>query len=102
MAFWRLNRGKILIVAEVIRRLVKDILEKPELRYGHLCGFLETKMVILGPIDFLFGLPIILNVNAGQNKFEVNILKNASKIANFRPKIGQLPLQLICLEKNMY
>ena len=68
--------AKILIVAQVIRRLVMDILEKkPELRYGHLCGFLEAKLVILGPIDFLFGLPINFIVNAGQNKFEVDILK---------------------------
>ena len=31
-----------------------DTLEekKPELRYGHLCGFLEAKLVILSPIDF--------------------------------------------------
>ena len=52
----------------------------------------QTKLVILGPIDFYFGLPINLNVNAEQNKFEVDILKNVAKIANFRPKIGQLPL----------
>ena len=49
-------------------------------------------MVILGSIDFLFGLPINLNVNDVQNKFEVDILKNMAKIANFQPKIGQLPL----------
>ena len=47
-----MNHGKISIVAEVIRRLVTDTLEKPELRYGHLCGFLDAKMVILGSIDF--------------------------------------------------
>ena len=41
-------------------------------------------MVISGPIDFLFGLPINLNVNAGQNKFEVDILKYGAKIANFK------------------
>ena len=62
------------------------------MRYGHLCSFLEAKLVILGPIDFLFGLPINLIVNAGQNKFEVDILKNVAKIANLRPKIGQIPL----------
>ena len=62
------------------------------MRYGHLCAFLEAKLVILGPIDFLFGLPINLIVNAGQNKFEVDILKNVAKIANLRPKIGQIPL----------
>ena len=46
------NHGKILIVAEVIRRLVTDTLGKPELRYGHLCGFLEAEMIISGPIGF--------------------------------------------------
>ena len=51
-----------------------------------MCGFLEAKLVILGPIDFLFGLPINLIVN------EVDILKNVAKIANLRPKIGQIPL----------
>ena len=62
------------------------------MRYGHLCGFLEAKLVILGPIDFLFGLPINLIVNVRQNKFEVDISKNVAKIANLRPKIGQIPL----------
>ena len=65
--------------------------KKNELRYGHLCGFLEAKLVILGPIDFLFGLPINHIVKAGQNKFEVDILKSVAKIANLRPKIGQIP-----------
>ena len=54
------NRGKILIIAEAIRLLAKDIKKKPELRYGHLCGFLEAKMVILGPIDFNFVCKLIL------------------------------------------
>ena len=54
--------------------------------------FLEAKLVILGAIDFLFCLPINLIVNAGQNKFEVDILKNVAKIADLRPKIGQIPL----------
>ena len=49
-------------------------------------------MVIFGLIDFQFGFPINLRVNAEQIKFEVNILKNVSNIANFRPKIGQLSL----------
>ena len=49
-------------------------------------------MVIFGPIDFQFGFPINLSVNVEQNKFEFDILKNVSKIANFRPKIGQLSL----------
>ena len=49
-------------------------------------------MVMLGLIDFLFDLPINLIVHAGQNKFEVDILKNVAKIANIMPKIGQIPL----------
>ena len=48
--------------------------------------------MILGPTDFLFGLPINLIVNAKRNKFEVDILKNVAKIANLRPKTGQIPL----------
>ena len=44
----------------------------------------EAELVILGPTDFLFDLPINLIVNAGQNKFEVDILKNVAKIANLR------------------
>ena len=53
------------------------ILKKPELRYGHLCGFL--RLVILSPIDFLFGFPFNLIVNSGQNKFEVDILKKCGQ-----------------------
>ena len=46
----------------------------------------------LAYFDFLFGFPINLIVNVGQNKFEVDISKNVAKIANLRPKIGQIPL----------
>ena len=49
-------------------------------------------MAKLSPIDFKIGLPIILKVNDGQNKFELLISKDSAKIAIFRPKIGQLPL----------
>ena len=66
-----------------------DTLEKTRIK---ICGFLGAKLVILGPTDFLFGLPINLFVNAGKNKFEVDILKNVAKIANLRPKIDQIPL----------
>ena len=38
--------------------------------------------------DFLFGFPI--NIKA--KKIEVDILKNVTKIADFRLKIGQIPL----------
>ena len=46
-------------------------------------------MVNLGPIDFQLGLPFNINRNEGQNKFEVHISKNVTKMANFRPEIGQ-------------
>ena len=54
--------------------------------------FLGAQMGKLSPIDFKFGLYININVNDGQNKFEVHISKHLAKIANFWPKIGQLPL----------
>ena len=37
---------------------------------------LEAKMIISDPIDFLFGLLINLNLNAGRNKFELNVRPN--------------------------
>ena len=49
-------------------------------------------MVILGPIESLFNLLINVNVNNEQNQFEDDIFKKVAKIANFRPKIGQLAL----------
>ena len=69
-----------------------DTLEKNRIEIWPFMWFLGAKLVILGPTDFLFGLPINLIVNAGQNKFEVDILKNVAKIANLRPKTGQIPL----------
>ena len=62
------------------------------LRYGHLGEFLEIfgdRMADLGLIDFKLGLYIKVNVNNGQNKFEVHISKNVAKMAILWPKIGQ-------------
>ena len=45
-------------------------------------------MVNLGLIDFKIGLYIKVNVNAGQNKFEVHILQfcqNGDQLAQNRP-----------------
>ena len=58
------------------------------LRYNdHFCGFvwrfLWVQMAELSPIDFTIGLPIILEVNEGQNKFEVNISKQSGQILWF-------------------
>ena len=61
------------------------------LRYGHFGEFLEffwDRMANLGLIDFKLGLYIKVNVNAGQNKFEVHISKNVAKMAVLWPKIG--------------
>ena len=48
--------------------------------------FLKDKMINLGLIKFQMGLPLNINVNDEQNKFEVNIPKHKSKIANFQRK----------------
>ena len=42
--------------------------------------FLWAEMAKLSLIDFKIGLPIILKVNDGQNKFELHISKNSAKI----------------------
>ena len=47
------------------------------------------RMADLGPIDSKLGLYIKINVNTGQNKFEVHISKNVAKMAISWPKIGQ-------------
>ena len=60
-------------------------------RYGHFGEFLEffwDRMANLGLIDFKLDLYIKVNVNSGQNKFEVNISKNVAKVAVLWPKIG--------------
>ena len=49
-------------------------------------------MYNLGLIDFKIGLYIKVNVNRGQNKFEVNISKHLAKMAINWHKIGQMPL----------
>ena len=49
---------------------------------------LLDRMANLGLIDFKLGLYIKVNVNAGQNKFEVHISKNVAKMAVLWPKIG--------------
>ena len=51
------------------------------------CSFLD-RMANLGLIDFKHGLYIKVNVNAGQNKFEVHISKIVAKMAVLWPKIG--------------
>ena len=47
--------------------------------------FLEANVVNLSLIDLQLGLPININKNNGQDKFEVHyISKNVAKMANFR------------------
>ena len=47
------------------------------------------RMADSGLIDSKLGLYIKINVNNGQNKFEVHISKNVAKMAILWPKIGQ-------------
>ena len=49
-------------------------------------------MANLGPIVFKLGLYIKVNVNSGQNKFEVHISKHLAKMAINWYKIDQMPL----------
>ena len=48
-----------------------------------------NRIADLGLIDSKLGLYIKINVNNGQNKFEVHISKNVAKMAILWPKIGQ-------------
>ena len=62
------------------------------LRYGHFREFLEffwDRIADLGLIDSKLGVYVKVNVNNGQNKFEVHISKNVAKMAILWPKIGQ-------------
>ena len=54
-------------------------------------------MAKLGPIGFTIGLSININVNDGQNKYDIRISKNKAKIPYFQPKTGQLPLWRVTL-----
>ena len=49
-------------------------------------------MANVGLIDFKLGLYINVNVNEGQNKFQVHILKHLAKMAINWHKISQMPL----------
>ena len=50
-------------------------------RFGEFWSFFGDIMANLGLIDFKIGLHIKVNVNEGQNKFEVHISKNLAKMA---------------------
>ena len=53
------------------------------LRYGHFSDFLDffgDRMTNFGLIDFKLGLYIKINVNGGQNRFEVYISKHLAKM----------------------
>ena len=51
-------------------------------------SFYWDRMANLGLIDFKLGLYIKVNVNEGQNKFEVHISKDVAKMAINWHKIG--------------
>ena len=52
-------------------------------------SFYGDRIADLGLIDSKLGKYIKINVNNGQNKFEVHISKNVAKMAILWPKIGQ-------------
>ena len=54
--------------------------------------FFGDRMTHLSLIDFKIGLYTKVNVNGGQNKFEVHISKHLAKMAINWHKIGQMPL----------
>ena len=55
-------------------------------------SYFGDRMANLGLIDFKLGLYIEVNVNVGQNKFEVHIPKHLAKMVINWHKIGQMPL----------
>ena len=70
--------------------LVNDTWAKWGFRYGHsFWSLFGNRMADLGLIDSKLGLYIKINVNNGQNKFEVHISKTVAKMAILWPKIGQ-------------
>ena len=50
-------------------------------RFGEFWSFFWDIMANLGLIDFKIGLHIKVNVNEGQNKFEIHISKHLAKMA---------------------
>ena len=55
-------------------------------------SFIGDKMPNLDLIDVKLGLYIKVNVNSGQNKFEVHVSKHLAKMAINWHKIGQMQL----------
>ena len=86
--FWQFQTNSLKNVGGV-GFLVIDTWAKWDFEIRPFLWFLEAKVVSLGPIDFQLSLPLNINWNDGQNKFEVHISKNVAKMANFQPKIGQ-------------
>ena len=55
-------------------------------------GFFGHKVANKGPFGLKIGLPIIFDLNDGQNKNKVHTFKVVAKIPIIWPKIGQVPL----------
>ena len=106
--FWRpkLKNPPWLVCAKSILTLILNVSDKfirkcrrsrlfGEWHLGKM-GFLDMATLViflkLGLINFKLGLYIKVNVNVGQNKFEVHISKNEAKMAINWHKIGQMPL----------
>ena len=55
-------------------------------------GFYGYKMANLGPFGLKIGLPINLDLNNGQNKYQVFISKIAATKSNNRPNLTHMPI----------
>ena len=55
-------------------------------------GFYGHKMANLGPFGLKIGLPINLDPNDGQNKYQVFILKIAATMSNNRQNLTHMPI----------
>ena len=72
--FWKFQTGSFKNVGGV-GILVIATWTKWHFEIWRFLWFLEDKMVNLGQIDFELGLPLNINVNDGQNNFEVHTSK---------------------------
>ena len=74
---------------EVLRKVRFEIMAKMCQNWGFYG--LNGHWAISSPIVLNFGLPILLDRNEGQNKFELDISKNGSNMAMPPPKMGSSP-----------
>ena len=70
-------------------RKTRSEIYKPELFLYIFWRFLWNEIANLGLIHLWIELPININANDRQNKFEIHKLQNVAKMINNLPKMGQ-------------